>query len=518
MTRATRMLVMDRKIVLQLIEGKSFNSIAKDLGVGKRRIKKLYSKSLGAGYITLLRPLPPFPEKLFSEKIAGKNRSQNSSRKSIYDELLMPHLEDIKIKIELNYHQVTIIEELPVVVPKSSFSRFIKRHGLELKRKKANSVVPEIFTEPGDVLQLDWGKIRDVIDPATGTKKTLWALVGVLGFSRFMMVKFVWTNSVEVTMSAIEDMLRELGGVPRKIVSDNPKCFATTASLYEPVINVAMERFAGHYGMIIDCLPPRRPELKGKVERLMPYARRLFESYGEFVSLEHAQAHMNKKLIIANERKHGTLKKRPIDMFLLDEAHLLKELPPLAFSREEYQDSKVRKDGHVCFRGKFYSVGEKLTGEMTFIIGNADTVAIYLKGELLESHQRIKDGYRVKSTKKHHLKHWDQIQDDHGMYLDRARAIGEFAELLIASILKQGNGFVDTRKVWGILSLDKSYSKEKINNACRTCLELDQFSYNSLKRILELKECLLSKEELRPTGKNKYVRSTDDYVQKINLN
>ena len=51
MTRATRMLVMDRKIVLQLIEGKSFNSIAKDLGVGKRRIKKLYSKSLGAGYI-----------------------------------------------------------------------------------------------------------------------------------------------------------------------------------------------------------------------------------------------------------------------------------------------------------------------------------------------------------------------------------------------------------------------------------------------------------------------------------
>ncbi len=518
MNRATRMLIMDRKIVVKLIEGDSFNSIAKELGVGKRRIKKLYSKALGAGYITLLRPLPPFPEKLFSEKLEDTNEPKSSTPKSIYDELLSPYLADIKTKIELEYHQVTIMEELPIKVPKSSFSRFLKRHGLELKKKKLNKVVPEIFTEPGDVLQLDWGKIRDVIDPETGKKKTLWALVGVLGFSRFMMVKFVWTNSVEVTMNAIEDMLREMGGVPRKIVSDNPKCFATTASLYEPVINVAMERFAHHYGVIIDCLPPRRPELKGKVERLMPYARRLFESYGEFVSLEHAQEHMNKKLIIANERKHGTLRKRPIDMFLLDEAHLLKELPPLAFAREEYQDSKVRKDGHVCFRNKFYSVGEKLAGEMTFIIGNADTVAIYLKGELLESHQRIKNSYQVKSTKKHHLKHWEQIQDDHGMYLDRARSIGESAELLIASILKQGNGFVDTRKVWGILSLDKSYSKEKINNACRTCLELDQFSYNSLKRILELKECLLSKEELRPAGKNKYVRSTEDYVQKTNLN
>ena len=395
MNRATRMLIMDRKIVVKLIEGDSFNSIAKELGVGKRRIKKLYSKALGAGYITLLRPLPPFPEKLFSEKLEDTNEPKSSTPKSIYDELLSPYLADIKTKIELEYHQVTIMEELPIKVPKSSFSRFLKRHGLELKKKKLNKVVPEIFTEPGDVLQLDWGKIRDVIDPETGKKKTLWALVGVLGFSRFMMVKFVWTNSVEVTMNAIEDMLREMGGVPRKIVSDNPKCFATTASLYEPVINVAMERFAHHYGVIIDCLPPRRPELKGKVERLMPYARRLFESYGEFVSLEHAQEHINKKLIIANERKHGTLRKRPIDMFILDEAHHLKELPPLAFAREEYQDSKVRKDGHVCFRNKFYSVGEKLAGEMTFIIGNADTVAIYLKGELLESLQRIKNSYQV---------------------------------------------------------------------------------------------------------------------------
>ena len=80
-----------------------------------------------------------------------------------------------------------------------------------------------------------------MIDPEKGKQKTLWALVGVLGISRFMMVKFVWTNTVEVTMKTIEEMLKELGGIPRKIVSDNPKYFATEASLYEPIINVAME-------------------------------------------------------------------------------------------------------------------------------------------------------------------------------------------------------------------------------------------------------------------------------------
>lgn len=518
MTKSTRMLIMDRKIVVRLIEGDSFNLIERELKVGKRRIKRLYTRALGAGYITLLRPLPSFPEKLFSEK-DDPTEIKKTPTKSPYEEILLPYFEDIKTKIELEYLPITILEELPIKIPSSSFYRFLKRHGLECKKKKnRGGVIPEIFTPPGDVLQLDWGKIRDVLDPETGKKKTLWALVGVLGFSRFMMVKFVWTNSVEVTMNTIEEIFKELGGVPRKIVSDNPKCFATEASRYEPIINVAMERFASYYNIIFELLPPRRPELKGKVERLMPYTRRLFESYGDFVSLQHAQDHMDKKLIIANERKHGTLKKRPIDMFLLDEVQLLKELPSLAFMREEYQESKVRKDGFVCFRNKYYSVGEKLAGENTFIIGNQDAVTIYLKGELLESHGRIKNTYQTKSTKKHHLKYWDQIQDDHGMYLDRAKAIGESVEIMVASILKQGNGFVDTRKIWGILSFDKSYSFEKIDRACRICLELEQYSYQSLKRVLEMSDGLLKKEEGRPIGINKYVRSTKDYVEKVNLN
>ena len=50
-------------------------------------------------------------------------------------------------------------------------------------------VVPEIISEPGEVLQLDWGKLRDVIDPKTGKKRTLWAFVGIMGFSRYMMGK-----------------------------------------------------------------------------------------------------------------------------------------------------------------------------------------------------------------------------------------------------------------------------------------------------------------------------------------
>ncbi len=49
---------MDRKIIVRLIEGESFNLIARELKVGKRRIKRIYTKAFGAGYITLIFKWP----------------------------------------------------------------------------------------------------------------------------------------------------------------------------------------------------------------------------------------------------------------------------------------------------------------------------------------------------------------------------------------------------------------------------------------------------------------------------
>lgn len=83
---------------------------------------------------------------------------------------------------------------------------------------------------------MDWGKLRDVIDPITGKKRSLWALEGVLGFSHYMMVRLVWCNQTQVTLQAIESMLQKMGGVSFKITSDNPKYFALEASVSSQVI------------------------------------------------------------------------------------------------------------------------------------------------------------------------------------------------------------------------------------------------------------------------------------------
>ena len=110
----------------------------------------------------------------------------------------------------------------------------------------------------------------------------------------------------------MQSMLQELGGAPFKITSDNPKCFAIEASRYEPILNPGFERFAGYYGIIIECLPPADPEKKGKVERLMPFVRRLYEIHGPWHNLEESQTYMNRKVGLAKERVHGTTRLKPI--------------------------------------------------------------------------------------------------------------------------------------------------------------------------------------------------------------
>jgi hypothetical protein len=514
MNRFMRKCAVDRKIVQQLLLKKSFNQITKDLKVGKRRVRKVCNSAKKLGYLEG-KPMPSFPQPLFEYK------DVQTGNKSPYDDLLLHHKRWILDRLELGWKIITIFEELPidktnVSMSYSTFIRFLSRHNFyELSgRNEKNRVVPEIIQAPGEVLQLDWGKLRDVIDPKTGKKKTLWAFVGILGFSRYMMVKLVWDNKTETTLKAIEEMFNELGGVTTKIVSDNPKCFAIKASKYEPILNPAFERFCSHYGVIPEILPPRDPKKKGKVERAMPYVRRLYEGHGlKWDGLEESQNYLNKKVVLANERKHGTTKLRPIDVLLQQEVSELRELPATNYEIEEYHWGSIRKDGHVRFRGKYYSTEEKYHNKKVFVIGNSKRVEIYYQCKLIETHTRITNSFKSKSTKEHHLKPWEQVARDSKLYIKKAEKIGPFVKQFITEILMLGRGFVDTRKVWGILSLNKDHNNDEIDLACKYALEIESLSYQTVRSFLKLSRP--QKFHIEKSKNNKFVRSPDEY--KINL-
>jgi len=374
---------MDRRIVELLLQGQTHRQICRELKVGDRRIRRVRRSAEAHGYLGRdgggQAPLPPFPYALFAEPPAVQTLFVSDP-----DRELRLHSRWITERLELDWRPVTVWEELPVKVARSSFYRFLNRHKLGRLGEKAR-MIPEIIHKPGEALILDWGKLRTVKDPETGRSRILWAFVGVLGFSRYMMVRLVWTNDVPTTI--IESMLSEIGGVTARITSDNPKCFAIEASKYEPLFNPVFERWAAHNGITIECLPPSDPEKKGKVERLMPFVRRLYEAHGlEWFGLEESQDYINKKVGIANQRKHGTTQLKPVEVFENTERVALKSLPALAYEMEEFHCGPVRRDGFVRFRNKYYFVDEALAGAEVAVIGNKMLVSIYHRGKLLETH------------------------------------------------------------------------------------------------------------------------------------
>lgn len=487
MTRQTRKRLMERKIVELFLQGVSDREVMRRLGVGDRRVRRIRCLAEEYGYVGRepAVPLPPYPEALFPDGPDGRE-----SKASEANSLILARKPWITERLHAGWHPITVFEELGVAVGRSSFYRFLHRHGLielgDLARKR---VVPEIIHRPGEALLFDWGKLRDVVDPETGKKRVLWAFVGILGYSRFLMVRLVWTNETRLTLLTIESMLREIGGVPSRVTSDNPKCFSLEASRYEPLLNPAFERMAAHYQMSIECLPPADPKKKGKVERPMPYIRRLYEAHGsEWQGIEESQAYLDRKLALANLRVHGTTRMKPIEQLLQVEAAHLNALPALEYSPEEVSEAKVRRDGHVRFDSKYYSLDESFIGKDVLILASLSHVSIYHKGKCQEVHGRIaaNDPTRSKSTKPHHLKPWEREMQDGSLYRKRAQALGPDVDQFVLALLGQGLGFIDTRKIWGVLSLDKSFTGPQINEACRQALELGTLSYRMVKSLLKL--------------------------------
>jgi len=518
--------LMDRKIVELLIGGAGVNSISRTLHVSKRRVRRLREQAKEYGYLTEQGSKGPveltsYPEALFPDPVDAR-----SLRVSEAHELLEPHRAWVEERLRAGWHAVTVFEELPLSVSRSSFYRYLERSKLNRIGESTRRVVPEIVHGAGEALLVDWGKLREVNDPQTGRKKTLWMFIGVLGFSRYLLVRLVWRFDVETTLKAIESMLREIGGVPFKITVDNPKCIALKASVYEPLLNPSVERFATHYGVLFECLPPRDPQKKGKVERPIPYVRRLYEAHGDsWQGIEESQDYLDRKIAIANERKHATTLRRPRDLFVEQELKALKSLPPVAYEVEQFHEGQVRQDGHVRFHNKYYSLDDQYVGKAVVVLGDSKLVSIYYQGKLLEIHERITDPYQTKSTKPQHLKPWERSLQDDSVYRKRAAKLGPSVEQMVVRLLKQGQGFIDTRKIWGILSLDKRYGAERINEACRHALEVGSLSYQTVKHLLEVEEevmALKRQSEARPACSSqkpvpKHVRPLSVYQEQLSL-
>ncbi len=511
---------MDRKIVEQFRAGRSASQISKHFAKGKGYVIRVRDLAVEYGFLEAIseepklyrataRVLPNFPEALFPITDLRKSKPADT------DALLDPQKAWIVERLNLGWSPQTVFEEVAVSVPRASFYRYLERQHLQSDRLLRGSS-PEVIHTPGECLQVDWAKVFDVAED--GRKRTIWAFIGILGHSRYTMVRVMDKCDFGATVRALQSMISELGGVPRKVTSDNPKVFVNLASVHEPILNAGYERFAGHTGFTIEALPPADPQKKGKVERTVQLVRRLFESFDiKAFTLEKAQGHIDLKMKIANSRKHGSHGEKPIEIFESQERQTLRALPQVPYEIETILIGSVRQDGYVRYLNKYYRVDTRLKGQSITMIGNGEKLSIYCAGRLLEVYDMIKDKFQRQSCKDHYKSSSETNLQNHAHYIKQAEAIGANVARMIQIILARGEGFVDTRVVWGILTLNKKYPDTLIDKACESAIELGSISLRTLYALLRLApKSKIENENFNTTG-GKFTRPMSEYTAHLRV-
>ncbi|MCK5884576.1 MAG: hypothetical protein KAG61_12870 [Bacteriovoracaceae bacterium] len=98
---------------------------------------------------------------------------------------------------------------------------------------------------------------------------------------------------------------------------------------------------------------------------------------------------------------------------------------------------------------------------------------------------------------------------DNDYLLTKAAKIGEDVKEMVEVILLRGRGYVDTRSIWGILSLDKDHGKDQVNLACKYALECDRLGYQGVMRFINIMP--KDKETIEKSSKNKFLRDPKEY-------
>ena len=202
------------------------------------------------------------------------------------EELLAPWADQIHRWLTGERLQLTRIQELlgerDCRVSYASLQRFVARRNW---RRRTKATVRMEDTVPGEVVEVDFGRLGLIHDPETGRRRAVWALLLVLVYSRHCFVWPTFGQTLEDVIAGLESAWAFFGGIPQYLVIDNCPPVVATADPLHLVFTRCLLEYSQQRGFIAHAARARHPKDKPKVERGVPYARERFFKGGEFSGL-----------------------------------------------------------------------------------------------------------------------------------------------------------------------------------------------------------------------------------------
>jgi transposase len=478
--------VMDiTEILVHWYAGRSQVEMSDSLGLDRKTVRKYLAPAIEAGFA-------PGGPAMGEEDWRVLVRSwfpelADTSVRQVTWPAIAVHRDYIVAMMAAGVHASTIHQRLRdehgLSASIASFRRYVAANLPEEATRNKVTVLALHPTTPGEVAQIDYGRLGTWTDPRTGRRHRVEAFVMVLAHSRHMFVRPVLTLDQESWTRAHVLAFEFFGGTPARLVPDNLKTGVDRPDLYDPRINRSYAELAGHYGALVDPARAARPKDKPRVERQMPYIRDSWWRGREFASLEEMQkAATVWCLEVAGVRRHRGLDgAAPLSVFNAAEAGVLLPLPRSPFTLAVWSKAKVGPDIHVKVGKALYSVPWKLIGQSVDARSAALTVQIFHNGELVKTHVR---------TERKQTDLGDYPEEKIAFHMrtpvwcrQKAAGIGPACTGVIEALFEV-NALYRLRAAQGVLRLADKYGASRLEAACRKAAEAGDPSYRTIKGVL----------------------------------
>jgi hypothetical protein len=385
--------------------------------------------------------------------------------------------------------QVSRIHELlstEVHVSYTSLRRFLRRSGL--LAKTVRTTVRVASSAPGEIAEMDFGRLGTLVHAESGARQTIWALAVVLPFSRFA---FVWPlvhQTLDEVIAGLEATWRFFGGVPRRLIVDNFPAAVAGPDALEPRLTRGFLEYSQARGFIVDPARVRRPRDKPHTERFIAYVQRRFWQGGTFVDLAdvRTQAEIWSR-DVAGQRRHGTTAERPIDVFAQRERMYLLPYDGVPFDVPIWRTVSVHLDHHVSFQSALYSAPWDRCPPRTRIEvrGDRQLVRLYAHGELVAVHARKPKGGRASDPAHYPPERVAYALRSPQRLVEQARFLGSSVGAFAERLLAEPHPWAKLRQAQKLLRLAERYGAERTDQACAYALSFELLNVRRLEHILE---------------------------------
>jgi len=472
------------EIIRRWQAGATVRGLARASGLSRNTIKKYILAAEGQG---LSRAGPPPTEdqtvSLVQVNITGRRPATIPT-----ESILSPWADQIHRWLKEDGLRLTRVQELLLRhhcdVAYTSLRRFVARRGWG---KNNRNTVRLADTEPGEVAEMDFGRLGYVWDPDSGRKRLVWVMVIVLAYSRHSFVWPLFHQQMADVIEGLEACWAFWGGIPRYLVIDNFPAAVAGADPLNPRLTRGFLEYAQYRGFFVDPARVRHPQDKPKVENGVGFVKERFFKGGEFHGLADMRTQARRWCLgIAGQRVHGTTRRLPLVVFQEEEQAKLLPWDGEPYDVPDWRNVTVHPDHHIAYRYAIYSAPSSTCppGTKLEVRGDSKLVRLYRRGALAKVHPRQPRGGRSTDPEDYPPEKTAYTLRSANYMRRQMAELGEDVGIFGDQLLGGPTPWSKLRQAQKVVRLGERYTPARLNAACRRALEVDLIDVRRLERIL----------------------------------